>query len=244
MTLPKNVKLNQKHITLKKGFGGYCLSFVRQCWLKNGKVIPAVHRTAYLAWLGVKASNRHERDYTAPAGVPVFFAPKKKGQAGHVAFSVGNGKCITTNSVTNTIYTTTIKDIESSWGQKYLGWTEAINGHRVYSPPKPSKKYTAVKVTGRFDRVTVSALQDYFGLPIKDITVTVSSGRWTTKGPLVVALQKKFKTTRDGVISTPRSALVTKMQKDYKLKAKDGYISYPYSSLVAAIQKRLRAGTF
>lgn len=116
-----------KYLKLTSGYGGYCLKWVRLCF-----GVPAKYPTAYAAWQG--ARRRHTG--TPPANVPVFFAPSGNG-FGHVAYSLGGGRVRTTNSATNKIHNTTIATIERQWGQRYLGWTEDLNGRTVYAPPKP-----------------------------------------------------------------------------------------------------------
>lgn len=115
------------------GFGGLCLQFTR---LVFG--VPALYATAYKAYLG--AEHKHPGDTNPPYGVPVFWAPHDPGGAGHVAPSLGNGLVRTTNSATQTVYTVAISKITSAWGMPYLGWTEDLNGVRVWTPPAPAQE--------------------------------------------------------------------------------------------------------
>src|SRR5690606_1494868 len=110
------------------------LKWVRQCFLYNGKVVPGVHPTAIAAY---NATKKRHTGRKPPYGVPVWFEPSKNVAAGHVAFSLGDGTVLTTNSATNRIHRVKISTLEKSWGQPYLGWTEDINGVRIY---KPSRK--------------------------------------------------------------------------------------------------------
>lgn len=244
LSLPKKVKFNKSMINRKTGFGGLCLAWTRQCFLYDGKVVPAVHATAYIAW---QATKRRHKGYNPPYGVPVWFGPSKYSKAGHVAFSLGDGLCRTTNSSTGRLHNMRIKDIEKGWGQEYLGWSEDINGVRVYKKPAVKKKYN-----GKLDRPTIIALQRALKTKqdgvISDRVVIVShkgNRAVTTKGrsQMVVALQKKFGTVQDGNISAP-SDLIRKMQKKYKMKHVDGYLSYPRSDLIAEVQRRLDVGQF
>lgn len=114
------------YLSLSKGYGGQCLKWVRLCF-----GVGAKYSTALKAWQN--AAHKHT-DPNPPANVPVFFAPSRNGY-GHVAYSLGNRRVRTTNSGTGTIYNTTIDNIVKSWGQAYLGWTEDLNGVRVYTPP-------------------------------------------------------------------------------------------------------------
>jgi hypothetical protein len=71
--------------------------------------------------------------------------------ADHVALSLGDGKCLSTDiNGVGTISVALIDDISRRWNGHLLGWTEDLNGYRVYSPPapkpepKPTPRITAV----------------------------------------------------------------------------------------------------
>jgi len=114
---------------------GLCLKFTRTCFnvaaMQNaspagGYALLAWQRAKYKHGVGAKRP---------PAGVPVFF--DQLGRYGHVAVSAGNGNCYTTDyPEPNRIALVPIVAIERGWGCRYLGWSEDINGVRVWSPPR------------------------------------------------------------------------------------------------------------
>lgn len=115
---------------VRRGTGGYsglCLRFVRNC-----HNIPARDASARVAWSRIPVSQRHGGK-EPPAGVPVFWSI---GANGHVAESAGGGWCISTDILRRgKADRVRIDLISSKWGAQYLGWTESLNGYRVYNPP-------------------------------------------------------------------------------------------------------------
>lgn len=95
---------------------GMCLYTVQE-WLGGPHGIP----WAEAAWNASK--QKHRRDKNPPAGVPVFWHnPKSK--YGHIALSVGNGRCRSTDWPSrNRVGEARIDDITRRWGLRYLGWT-------------------------------------------------------------------------------------------------------------------------
>jgi len=123
-------------LQLTKGYAGMCLLWVRFVF-----GVPKVFDTAFLAWKGAKF--KHPADPDPPASVPVFFEPSANG-LGHITYSLGDRRVRTTNSVTGKIYNTTIDTISTKWGQAYLGWTEDLNGVRVFTPGIVAQQMTDV----------------------------------------------------------------------------------------------------
>lgn len=115
-----------KSITV--GYGGMCLAFVRTAF----GVAPK-YASAIAAWNAARYKHRTTNPNALPAGVPGFMThPRSTYQ--HVFLSLGGGLMRTTNSITNRIQTVSIQ----SWlnnGWTLLGWTEDLNGVRVYTPP-------------------------------------------------------------------------------------------------------------
>lgn len=70
--------------------------------------------------------------YNPPAGVPVFWSGGSAG-AGHVAISDGKGNVWSTDIERSGKWDLVpVADIHARWGLKYLGWSERLNGVRVY----------------------------------------------------------------------------------------------------------------
>lgn len=113
---------------------GLCLKFTRTCFnvaaMQNASPAGGY---ALLAW--ERAKHRHGVGVKRPpAGVPVFF--DDLGRYGHIAVSAGGGYCYTTDYPTlNRVTKVPITSIERGWGCRYIGWTEDINGVRVWRPP-------------------------------------------------------------------------------------------------------------
>jgi len=78
------------------------------------------HYDAISHWKSTPSKYKHSGK-GIPAGGLAFFSG---GSHGHVAISVGDGKLISNDIHGRGTYTyTTISEIQSKWGDKYLGWT-------------------------------------------------------------------------------------------------------------------------
>lgn len=103
-----------------------CLMYVRMCFN-----VAARYRTAEIGWYNTKY--RHQ-SWPPPKGVPVWWT---NGASGHVAISDGDGFCYSNDFLrTGKIDRVRIASITAGWGQQYRGWTEDVNGIRVYEPMK------------------------------------------------------------------------------------------------------------
>lgn len=98
-------------------------------WVRTDLLIPSGAPTAIAAWNATPAKERHTW-YNPPAGVPVYWG----GGQGHVAFSDGRGNVYSTDiRRAGHVDLVPIPEIEARWGKPYLGWTESLNGVKVYS---------------------------------------------------------------------------------------------------------------
>lgn len=113
---------------------GFCLREVRECFRIDPTDPPTF--TAYQAW--ERARNKHRavdihslKDI--PRGVPLFWAGGSNGD-GHVAISTGfRMRCFSTDILrTGYFDKVEIGLIHAKWGLRFLGWTEDLNGVRVY----------------------------------------------------------------------------------------------------------------
>lgn len=99
--------------------------------------VPQGAGTAAAAYAATKF--RHAMG-TPPAGVPVWWG----GGAGHVALSAGGGQVWSTDILRKgQIDLVPLSEITSKWGKPYEGWTEDINGVRVYGGAGGSVMTTA-----------------------------------------------------------------------------------------------------
>lgn len=113
-----------------------CLMFVRSCF-----GVAAKYGSARLAWQGAKRRHETTDAGSIPAGVPVFW---RTGTVNwHVAISAGDGYCWSSDiGGKGKVGRIGIAALSRAWGATLLGWTEDLNGVRVYTPPA---KPTAVK---------------------------------------------------------------------------------------------------
>lgn len=100
-----------------------CQSFVRQSF-----GLPGIYDTADEAWwAGLKRGNTPINDI--PAGVPVYWGPN------HVALSVGDGLCISSDVVTaGQVDEVPIASLHNGaiWGLDWRGWSPECSGRRIY----------------------------------------------------------------------------------------------------------------
>lgn len=132
---------------------GMCLKFVRTSYNVSPK-----YASAAIAWN--KSKFRHSS--TPPKGVPVWWTGGSRG-FGHVAISDGGGFVISSDTGgKGRVGRTSIRRITKTWNQTYRGWTEDINGVRVYRPAstagagKPAQPKRPAQAA-RASRPTVSA---------------------------------------------------------------------------------------
>lgn len=104
---------------------GWCLVFVRRCFNVGAKYGSA--EQAYL-----RADFKHGTGGTPPLGVPIWWT---NGGDGHVAISTGDGSCYSTDIKRHgKVDKVAISFITRKWGQNYRGWSEDINGVRIWRP--------------------------------------------------------------------------------------------------------------
>jgi hypothetical protein len=120
-----------------RNWRGYCLMF---CRMQFG--VAAKYGSAIVAWNNAKY--KHTTG-VPPRGTFVFWSI---GKYGHIAISDGNGYCWSTDiRGAGTVARVPITEIRSRWGARLLGWTEDVNGVRVYTPPAapPARPIVSLK---------------------------------------------------------------------------------------------------
>lgn len=106
---------------------GMCLREVRECYQVGPKSIDATS-----AW---EDSPTKHRAGVPPRGVPVWWTGGSAGH-GHVAISAGDGLVWSPDSKRAGYFDRVgISTPHEDWNLTYAGWTEDINGVRVYLPP-------------------------------------------------------------------------------------------------------------
>lgn len=85
-------------------------------------------------WKSEPASARHG-DRNPPEGVPVSYVGGSRDN-GHRAISLGNGKIRSTDAGGSGVTATVdLAWPERTWGLKYVGWSETIDGIKIPLPP-------------------------------------------------------------------------------------------------------------
>lgn len=125
-----------QHDHPSRNWSGYCLIFVR-----TALGVGAKYSTAANAWWGAKHKHVVSEGRGIPRGVPVFWTGGSHGY-GHVALSRGDGTCWTTDFVRpGKVDVAHIDQITDGWHLHLAGWSEDLNGVRVYTAPaKPNEK--------------------------------------------------------------------------------------------------------
>lgn len=120
---------------------GYCLEAVWQAYKRHGARTDRAAPTAYVGWQN--SGDKHPDDRNPPAGVPVWFGPRRGSDAGDVVISLGDGRVVATDWPRGgVIGVTTIDARQRQIGRPYLGWTGDILGVPIlqataHTPPIP-----------------------------------------------------------------------------------------------------------
>ena len=136
----------KKANAITKGYGGYCLKFVQDCYgaiARDASALVAWNRSKYQH----KINNIGELS-AVPVGAPLFMN-RTGSEYGHVAIYLGNGLMRTTNSATNKISTVRVESWIKS-GYYLLGWTSDIEGQLI---PDFANKQTFAFSKGKYECV-------------------------------------------------------------------------------------------
>lgn len=129
---------------------GYCQQYVRTAF-----DVGAYYGTASQAWAGATKKHRVSHGAHCPRGVPVFWTGGSHGY-GHVALSIGNGLCISTDAGgAGVVAVVSIDSLTARWGLSFQGWTEDINTVTVFHKPKPRKRLGKIRFAISLDNVKV-----------------------------------------------------------------------------------------
>lgn len=110
-----------------RDFTALCLMFVRMCY-----GVAARYPSARVAWEEAQHKHLTTDAGSIPAGALVFW---RVGEFWHVALSIGAGRCLSTDvRRRGRVDVVRIDAIGVQWGAELLGWTEDVNGVRVFNP--------------------------------------------------------------------------------------------------------------
>jgi hypothetical protein len=108
---------------------GLCLQRVRLCY-----GVPALYPDAATAWRNAQYRHPQVDPSVIPRGVPVFWTGGSA-RHGHIAIATGDGECWSTDILRGGHWDKVpIGLIHQRWGLTLVGWTEDLNGARVYDP--------------------------------------------------------------------------------------------------------------
>ena len=106
---------------------GMCLLFVRTAY-GVGQRFPS----AAAAWQGAQSKHPVETGMQVPRGAPVYWTGGSHG-FGHVAIGTGNGHCWSSDAGgSGQTAKVRIDELTQRWGLDLQGWSEDLNGVRVY----------------------------------------------------------------------------------------------------------------
>lgn len=123
-------------------FTGWCLKAVRTCYgVDAHDFTPNNGRDPLAIEAFDDAAHKHPvgstQTLSIPRGVPVFWRGGSTG-AGHIAISAGDGFCWSTDILRPGFFDKVpVSLIAEKWGLTLVGWTEDLNGVRVWTPPAP-----------------------------------------------------------------------------------------------------------
>lgn len=106
---------------------GLCLQRVRMCF-----EVDALYPDASAGWRGAKIKHPTTDPMAAPRGAVLWWTGGSSGH-GHVAIATGEGKCWSTDILRPGYFDFVDIDlIRQKWGLRFEGWSEDINGVRVF----------------------------------------------------------------------------------------------------------------
>jgi hypothetical protein len=218
------------------GYIGRCLAFVRACL-----GVGAGAATAFKAYKA--AEHQHPDDTDPPAGVPVFWSPAKIGPfagAGHVALSLGDGLVRSTAwPRTGRIGDVAIDELTRAWRRTYLGWTEDLNGVRVWFPPttpEPTPAPTVSLEVIDMRQAITDVFVLYTGFPPSEAQVREYTAFWMLNGPDATAAA-----IRDSAAAQVAQAFRDELGREPESPAVVGAHLAQFGGDIAAIRAALAA---
>jgi hypothetical protein len=135
------VKWARNHMRWEQGF---CLQ-----WVRSAFSVDSRFASASVAWREAKRKHPTNSGRHCPRNVPVWWTGGSQG-FGHVAISVGDGRCLSTDAGgPGRVAKVDIDALTRRWGLNFQGWSEDINDVRVYDPHpgRPALGWERVKLS-------------------------------------------------------------------------------------------------
>lgn len=132
-----------------------CKEFTRLAFAVPSDGTPS----AGAAWDRAKFKHPETDPSKIPLAVPVFW--EMESVADHVAVGIGGGVVVSTDwPHSHDVGLVRIADLSSNWHGRLLGWTEDIDGVRVWTPPVPPAPDPNLVQQARHHAQTAVALFD------------------------------------------------------------------------------------
>lgn len=134
-----------------RNWRGLCMMFTRKMYAVGavGDYDGDGDADAVDGWKSARHKHPTKNPHDIPRGVPVFWSGGRNGY-GHAAISVGGGQMWSTDIMRNgKVDLAPISAVRRQWGLELLGWTEDINGVRLYNPPTTPKEQAMAKFEDR-----------------------------------------------------------------------------------------------
>lgn len=148
-TAAEAIKLAREWVAEELFLGvGFCLKVIRSLY----GVMP-LYPDAETAWEQAERKHHTDDPDAIPWGVPVWWVNDRHG---HVALSLGKGRCLTTDFVEpGHLGVAPIARLASWCGGRLVGWTNDVNGVDVWEPRKPRPEPWTLEDRARFVRAAL-----------------------------------------------------------------------------------------
>lgn len=208
-----------------------CQQYVRSCF-----DVGAYYPSAAAAWHGAKKRHALKGDgSSAPRGVPVFWLGGSKGY-GHIAMSLGNGMCRSTDwPSSGRVGDVKIDTITKTWHQDLVGWSEDLNTVTIWTKPDDSKVQPTVDLSDviaatkkdakvKYGAMLKKALKKEVGQGSMVLTNSILGNGWQTqykKLQVKYLTSIKVKPTAKNADGIPGKASLTWLGKRQGFKVKN-----------------------
>ena len=111
---------------------GFCKREVRECY----RILVSRSGSAAEAWHNARIRHPETDPGSIPRGVPVYWTGGSEG-FGHIAITTGDGGMWSTDIIRSGFFDRTgIRKVSLKWGLRLVGWSEDLDGVRVWKDGK------------------------------------------------------------------------------------------------------------